>query len=52
MAGARDYGSACARQLQAGTLEVWYDHLEAGELLEMMEREVRRASSASRSTVR
>ncbi len=36
MAGARAYRERMRQAAQAGTLEVWYDHLEAGELLEIM----------------
>ena len=40
MAGAREYRKRMRQAAAAGTLEVWYDHLEAGTLLEMVEKEV------------
>jgi len=42
MAGAREYRERMRQAAAAGTLEVWYEHLEAGDLLEMTEEEVRR----------
>jgi len=40
LAGAREYRKRMRQAAAAGTLEVWYDHLEAGTLLEMVEKEV------------
>ncbi len=40
MAGAREYRERMRQAAASGTLEVWYDHLEAGDLLAMVEKEV------------
>ena len=40
MAGVREYRDADARAAGMGTLDAWYDHLEVGELLEMVRQEV------------
>jgi uncharacterized protein (DUF2252 family) len=42
MAGAREYRDRMRRASDAGTLEVWYEHLEAGRLLDLVAAEVRR----------
>ena len=48
MAGAREYRERMRQAAAAGTLEVWYEHLEAGDLLEMTEEEVRRGQLSKR----
>jgi hypothetical protein len=40
MAGVREYRKRMRQAAAAGTLEVWYEHLEAGDLLDMVEKEV------------
>jgi uncharacterized protein (DUF2252 family) len=41
-AAVREYRDRMVDAAAAGTLDVWYDHLEVGQLLELVEREVRR----------
>jgi uncharacterized protein (DUF2252 family) len=41
MAGVREYRDRMRRAAGAGTLDAWYDHLEAGMLLKLFRREVR-----------
>ena len=40
-AGVREYRDRMGRAAGAGTLDAWYDHLEAGMLLKLVRREVR-----------
>jgi uncharacterized protein (DUF2252 family) len=41
MAGVREYRDRIRQAAGAGTLDAWYDHLEAGMLLKLVRREVR-----------
>ena len=41
MAGVREYRDRIRRAAGAGTLDAWYDHLEAGMLLKLVRQEVR-----------
>jgi uncharacterized protein (DUF2252 family) len=41
-AAVREYRDRMVDAAAAGTLDAWYDHLEAGQLLDLVEKEVRR----------
>src|SRR5690349_4884023 len=41
LAGVREYRSRMGQAAGMGTLDAWYDHLEAGRLLQLVRKEVR-----------
>jgi uncharacterized protein (DUF2252 family) len=47
MAAVRDYRRRMRDAARAGTLTVWYDHLEAGKLLDEVAREVRKGRATA-----